>query len=251
MRRISLSHAESRRIRVIAVVASNVAHLLVVGIILFLQFRAPETMKVSDLDWRGGGGGGGGNLKLYEIEFGQQSGNQTKIMEDRITNPKFHIVPLKPNQRLADVGTPIIQQEKKKKKQKRQQEDALYGANLGIKHIRGQGPGAGGGMGGGTGGGIGKGSGPSIDWGGTGSRRLLSGKIPSYPQGTNKELPVALQFTVLPDGTVGRVIPLRKSDELLESAAIAALKTWRFDPLPSQVEQKDQVGKITFNFTLE
>jgi TonB family protein len=84
-----------------------------------------------------------------------------------------------------------------------------------------------------------------------GSRRLLSGRVPKYPDGTDKEMPVLLQFIVLPDGSVSSIIPLRKSDELLEREAISALRTWRFDPLPVQFEQIPQTGKITFQFKLE
>ncbi len=62
---------------------------------------------------------------------------------------------------------------------------------------------------------------------------------------------VTLQFNVLPDGSVEQIIPVRKTDELLESAAINALRTWRFEALPSQIEQKSQTGKVTFNFKLE
>jgi len=47
------------------------------------------------------------------------------------------------------------------------------------------------------------------------------------------------------------VIPVMKSDMLLEREAISALKTWRFDPLPPQFEQKPQQAKITFIFKLE
>ncbi|HLF13882.1 MAG TPA: energy transducer TonB, partial [Bacteroidota bacterium] len=60
-----------------------------------------------------------------------------------------------------------------------------------------------------------------------------------------------LQFTVLPDGSVSGVIPVMKSDMLLEREAIAALKTWRFDPLPPRFEQKIQQANITFIFKLE
>jgi TonB family protein len=137
----------------------------------------------------------------------------------------------------------------KKKKQKRQ---VIIAENLPTRWIRrGTGPGSGGGAGGGAGGGIGRGQGYSIDWGGTGSRRLLSGRLPRYPEGSDKQMLVTLQFSVLPDGSVEAIIPTRKTDELLEGAAIAALRTWRFDPLPAQVEQKPQSGKVTFNFKLE
>jgi len=62
---------------------------------------------------------------------------------------------------------------------------------------------------------------------------------------------VRLQFSVLPDGSVTGIIPLVRSDEILEREGISALRTWRFDPLPPQFEQKAQVGKITFIFKLE
>ena len=248
MRRISLSHSDVRRIRTLALVLSIVLHLCVIGFLLFLQFRRPELFTLNNLDLRSSGGGGGADLKLYEIEFGPQSGNQTQNPVDQEV-PKFTVKNIPPEQ-VSSVGTPVIKQEKKKKRQKKV-EDRLFGENLGTKHHRGTGPGAGGGMGGGVGGGIGKSSGYSIDWGGIGSRRLLSGRLPKYPEGTNKEMPVFLQFTVLPDGSVSDVLPMRRSDELLEREAIAALKTWRFDPLPSQIEQKAQTGKITFNFKLE
>jgi protein TonB len=99
--------------------------------------------------------------------------------------------------------------------------------------------------------GAGSSTGYSIEWAGVGSRRLLSGRIPEYPDGTTREMPVLLQFTVLPDGSVSNVLPLARSDELLERAAIEALRTWRFDPLPPVFEQKPQMGKITFVFKLE
>jgi TonB family protein len=100
-------------------------------------------------------------------------------------------------------------------------------------------------------GGAGISTGYSIEWSGVGSRKLLSGRVPQYPEGTDKEMPVLLQFNVLPDGSVSSIIPLKKSDELLEREAISALRTWRFDPLPEQFEQRSQTGVITFNFKLE
>lgn len=99
--------------------------------------------------------------------------------------------------------------------------------------------------------GSGRSTGYSIEWSGVGSRKLLSGRMPRYPDGTDKQMAVLLQFTVLPDGSVIGIIPLRRSDELLEREAIAALRTWRFDPLPTQYEQGPQTGKVTFNFVLQ
>ena len=202
------------------------------------------------LDWRSGGGGGGGDLKVYEVEFGPQSGNTSEMTQDIFQKNKFRVTLSEPEV-FANQGIPVVHEEPPKKLPKKRSVEKLYGENLPTKHRRGSGPGSGGGTGGGSGGGIGRSNGYSIDWGGVGSRRLLSGRLPRYPEGTTKEMPVYLQFSVLPDGSVSNVIPLRRSDELLEREAIAALRTWRFDPLPSAYEQKTQVGKITFNFKLE
>ena len=134
-------------------------------------------------------------------------------------------------------------------KKKTKKTPTIVAENLPTRWVRkGVGPGSGGGTGGGSGGGIGKGIGSSIDWGNGIGRRLLSGKIPMYPEGMNKELRVILQFTVLPDGSVGDIIPLQKTDEQFERVSISALRTWRFDPLPSNMEQRNQVGRVPFNF---
>lgn len=252
MRRISTSNADVRLVRVVAICASVALHLLVCCVIIFLQDNVPVVSHMLGLEWSSSGGGGGGpNLTEYEVEFGPQSGNETTDMKDVEEKFKVHLIHVQPHQEFSDVGTPVVKQEKPQPKQKRQKQPQLYGENLPTRHRRGSGPGAGGGSGGGTGGGIGKSSGYSIDWGGVGSRRLLSGRMPRYPEGTNKEMAVALQFSVLPDGSVSFVTPLRRSDPLLEREAVAALKSWRFDPLPSQYDQKTQVGTITFNFKLE
>jgi TonB family protein len=62
---------------------------------------------------------------------------------------------------------------------------------------------------------------------------------------------VVLKFSVLPDGSVNTIIPTKRTDELLEHAAITALQTWRFDPLPSGADSKSQVGVAKFNFKYE
>jgi TonB family protein len=47
------------------------------------------------------------------------------------------------------------------------------------------------------------------------------------------EVDIRLKFWVLPDGTVGEVIPLQRGDVRLERAAIEYLKNWRFTPVAS------------------
>lgn len=83
-----------------------------------------------------------------------------------------------------------------------------------------------------------------------GSRDIYSYKIPSYPGGVSKEIDVKLKFTILPDGTVGKIIPLIKADTRLEVAAITSLRQWRFEPLESNFEQVEQTAVITFPFRL-
>ncbi len=96
--------------------------------------------------------------------------------------------------------------------------------------------------------GSGKGLGIDIEWGGGGNRIVLSRVLPTYPRGYNVSGRVRLRFTVLPDGTVGSIIPIQRSDPVLERAAIEALRQWRFNPLSTPVEM---VGVITFTFELE
>ena len=76
-----------------------------------------------------------------------------------------------------------------------------------------------------------------IEWGGTGKRKIYSYNIPAYPAGVSKEIDVKLRFSILPDGTVGRIFPLIKADTRLETAAINSLRQWRFEPLPSGQNQ--------------
>ena len=89
-----------------------------------------------------------------------------------------------------------------------------------------------------------------FDWGGKAVRKIYSWDIPSYPSGVSKEIDVRLRFTILPDGTVGRIIPLIKADTRLESAAIRSLRKWRFEPLQSGKKKTNQTAVITFPFRL-
>jgi TonB family protein len=60
-----------------------------------------------------------------------------------------------------------------------------------------------------------------------------------------------LKFWVLPDGTIGEVIPLKRGDINLERVAIAYLKKWQFQPLPSHVPQQKIWGTIPIRFTVQ
>ncbi len=89
-----------------------------------------------------------------------------------------------------------------------------------------------------------------IDWGGRGQRKIYSYIIPPYPEGVNKEIDIRLRFTILPDGTVGNIIPLIKADTRLENSAINALKQWRFQALDPSQKQLSQIAVIVFPYRL-
>ncbi len=90
-----------------------------------------------------------------------------------------------------------------------------------------------------------------IDWGGQGQRKIYSYIIPPYPEGVDKEIDIRLKFVIMPDGTVGNIIPLTKADTRLESAAINSLRQWRFEPLAPNQKQIEQMAVIVFPYRLQ
>ncbi len=90
-----------------------------------------------------------------------------------------------------------------------------------------------------------------IDWGGKGRRRIYSYILPDYPDGVQKEIDIRLRFTILPDGTVGTILPLTKADTRLENAAINSLRQWRFEALASNQKQEEQPAMIVFPYRLQ
>jgi len=89
-----------------------------------------------------------------------------------------------------------------------------------------------------------------IDFGGSGIRKIYSYTLPKYPRGVSKEIDIRLKFSILPDGTVGKVFPLIKADPRLEAVSIASLRQWRFEPLPKNMKQIDQKAIIVFPYRL-
>jgi hypothetical protein len=94
------------------------------------------------------------------------------------------------------------------------------------------------------------GFGYGIDWGGRGTRKIYSYVLPAYPPGVDKEINIKLRFTILPDGTVGNIIPLTKADTRLEDAAINSLRQWRFEALNPSQSKMEQVAVIVFPYRL-
>jgi len=83
-------------------------------------------------------------------------------------------------------------------------------------------------------------------------RRILTYKTPVYPDWAKRdavEASVRLYFIVLPGGEVKENVLIQKTGgyEDFDRNAVAALRAWRFEPLPGSGEQW---GEITFNYRL-
>lgn len=75
-------------------------------------------------------------------------------------------------------------------------------------------------------------------------------EYPSWAQSRGIEAAVVLQFTVVADGSVKNNIVVRRTSgySRLDQSAIDALRKWIFEPLAN--ENREEVGLITFNYTL-
>lgn len=80
-------------------------------------------------------------------------------------------------------------------------------------------------------------------------RRVIFQPPPPSPT-IESETEIELRFWLLPNGTVGRVVPLKKADPRLEALAINYLRNWRFNPLPPDVAPDEQWGIIPFKFRI-
>lgn len=59
---------------------------------------------------------------------------------------------------------------------------------------------------------------------------------------------IKLRFWVLPDGTVGRVLPMRKGSAYLEGVAVNHIKRWRFSPLAKGGGRREEWGTVVYRF---
>ncbi|MDX1640967.1 MAG: TonB family protein [Balneolaceae bacterium] len=88
-----------------------------------------------------------------------------------------------------------------------------------------------------------------LQWEGELNRTPMVQPLPDNQ--TNEEAVITIRFEVHPDGSLGRVIPLKKMNPELEREVMRTLRNWRFSRLPSGVPQEPQWGTITFRFVLE
>jgi len=85
---------------------------------------------------------------------------------------------------------------------------------------------------------------------GPASERQVIFQPPPPSVTVESESELELRFWILPNGAVGRVIPMKKSDPRLEVLAINYLRQWRFNPLPSDALQDEQWGVIPFRIRI-
>ncbi|MBE0644593.1 MAG: TonB family protein [Bacteroidetes bacterium] len=91
----------------------------------------------------------------------------------------------------------------------------------------------------------------NIEWDGGISRNRIAGILPVFPPGANREVQVAVRFRVRPDGGMYGMTVIQKGDPRYERAALDAMRTWRFNALPADAKQADQVGTAVFTFKLK
>jgi TonB family protein len=87
-----------------------------------------------------------------------------------------------------------------------------------------------------------------LRWEGDIDRQPIRNPLPNYT--SEVEAIITIRFTVRPNGTVGELRPLRRTDPALEDEVMRTLRSWSFNRLPSNAPQVDQVGVITFRFVL-
>ncbi len=88
-----------------------------------------------------------------------------------------------------------------------------------------------------------------LNWEGDIERNAMVQELPDNTTGS--EATLTIRFEVKPDGSIGRIIPLKKMNPELEREVMRTLRGWRFSRLPSGVPQQSQWGTITFRFVLD
>jgi periplasmic protein TonB len=81
------------------------------------------------------------------------------------------------------------------------------------------------------------------------NRNPISAPLPNYAEKVNATIRV--RITVDPQGAIVQRVPLLKANPALEQAVMSALQRWRFNPLPANVPQENQIGIVTFRFVLQ
>jgi len=219
---------------------SIAVHVIVFALFLFVKVSEdiPSTDFVELGFGIGGGTGSAGGMGtgIEETNSIDPNAGATKISETSEESVKKLDIPASKNIKDED-ALPQPKKSKENVNGNSLTENNSDGKNLGSQ-MQGNGIGGSGSFG------------YDIDWGGKGKRKIYSYSKPDYPEGVRKEADIRLRFTILPDGTVGSIIPLTKADTKLENVAINSLRQWRFEALSKNQRQVEQIAVIVFPYRL-
>lgn len=235
-RRSEITILNEKQIRLISTIGTIIFHLILFLILALINLKSPKSLEMIELEW--GSSSGAPNQSTVQEQTEMPQAKTEKVVETGTKAEKAKVdLPVTKSESNEAIA---LKNKKKADRIERKSSETVKPEHSKVPRVNRA-----------AAAGAGKTTGYSIEWSGVGFRKLLSGRMPVYPEGTDKEMPVVLQFTVMPDGSITRIVPVRRSDEILEREAISALRTWRFDPLPAQYDQVPQIGKVTFNFKLE
>jgi len=82
------------------------------------------------------------------------------------------------------------------------------------------------------------------------NRKILKKIIPSYPKGYEERTRVVVKLTVNPEGEVNQLLLSKTGGQVFDRTTLEALREWKWEALPANVEQVDQNGIITFTYEL-
>lgn len=81
-----------------------------------------------------------------------------------------------------------------------------------------------------------------------GTRRIIFRPPPPKVKILESSGDIELKFWVLSDGTVGRVVPIRKGNAHLEGVAANHMKRWRFSSIGPGESRREEWGLIVYRF---
>lgn len=82
-------------------------------------------------------------------------------------------------------------------------------------------------------------------WQKEGNRRKTYGLLPTLEGPLAEDIGASFRVTVAPDGAVRSVRVLKSKNPSFERAAVARIKTWKFEPLRSGARRSDQLCTVT------
>jgi TonB family protein len=84
-----------------------------------------------------------------------------------------------------------------------------------------------------------------------GTRGWIVRPSAKYPEGSTATGNVVLRFSVMPNGDVTNITPIKRADAALVNAAVAGLRRARARALPDEAPQAPQTATITYTFRLD